>query len=99
MSLVQSIVNQEFRIDYSTDSVGDLRDQIRKVGGDELMGRIKPVYGLDSEGEITGAWRNFGVPNMWYILGQFYRFSFDFRDDDNFFFLVYRQSGALSIPF
>ena len=58
-----------------TDSLEDLHDQIRKVGGDELVSRCKPIWGLDSEGEILGAWRNFGVPNMWYMLGQFF-FSF-----------------------
>ena len=61
-----------------TDSVGDLRDQFRKVGGDELISRIKLSWGLDSEGEIIGAWRNFGVPNMWYMMGPFFP-SFGFR--------------------
>ena len=59
-------------INYSTDSLGDLRDQIRKVGGDELLNRCGPLWGLDSEGEIAGIWRNFGVPNMWYMMGQYF---------------------------
>ena len=67
------------RVNYLTDSLGDLRDQIRRVGGDELINRCKPVWGLDSEGEIMGAWRNLGVPNMWYMMGQFYPFSLYFQ--------------------
>ena len=59
-----------------TDSLEDLHEQIRRVGGDELVSRCKPIWGLDSEGEILGAWRNFGVPNMWYMLGQFFFFPF-----------------------
>ena len=55
---------------YSTDdSVGDFRDQIKRVGGDELVSRCKPLWGFDSEGEINGVWRDLGVPNMWYMMG------------------------------
>ena len=67
------------------DSVGDLRDQIRIIVGDELVSRCKPIWGLNSEGEIQGAWRNFGVPNMWYMMGQFSPFSFGFRNDNDLF--------------
>jgi hypothetical protein len=49
---------------------------------------------MDSEGEITGAWRNLGVPNMWYMMGQFSPFLFvtlGFRDDvDVFTYFIYR---------
>ena len=65
-----SSISKCTRINYSTDSIGDLRDQIWRVGGDELVSRCKPLLGLDSEGEINGVWRNFGVPNMWYMMGQ-----------------------------
>ena len=44
---------------------------MKRVVGDELTSRCKPVWGLDSEGEISGAWRNIGVPNMWYMIGRF----------------------------
>ena len=64
------------RINYATDdSVGDLCDQFRRVCGDELMSRIKLAWGWDSEGEVIGAWRNFGVPNMWYMMGRFFLFT------------------------
>lgn len=49
-----------------------MRDQIGRVGGDELVNRCKPIWGLNSEGEINGAWRDLGIPNMWYIMGQFF---------------------------
>ena len=55
------------------------------MGGDELISRINPVWGLDSEGETIGAWRNFGVPNMWYMMGQSSPFSFGYRGDDDAF--------------
>ena len=82
MGVVQSLLCT--RINYSTPSVGDIHDEIRKVGGDELVSRCnKPIWGLDSEGEANGAWRNFGVPNMWYMMGRFSPFSFGFRDDND----------------
>ena len=77
------------RIKHWSDSAGDLRDHIKKICSDELVSRCKPIWGLDSEGEIIGAWRNFGVPNMWYMMGQFSPFSFGFRDDDIFFFFFF----------
>jgi hypothetical protein len=82
--VVQSIMYLAFN--YSTDSVGDMRDQIRRVGGDELSSRCKPVRGLDSEGEVIGAYRNIGVPNMWYMMGRFSPFSFGFKEMMTIFF-------------
>ncbi|KAJ7904759.1 hypothetical protein B0H14DRAFT_2664275 [Mycena olivaceomarginata] len=50
--------------------VGDVRDNIRKVCGDELTDRCKPIWGLDADGEIQGCWRDLGVPGLWYMMGN-----------------------------
>ncbi|KAJ7094555.1 hypothetical protein B0H15DRAFT_127960 [Mycena belliarum] len=50
--------------------VGDVRDNIRKVCGDELTEKCKPIWGLDEEGEIQGCWRDLGIPGLWYMMGN-----------------------------
>ncbi|KAJ7498695.1 hypothetical protein FB451DRAFT_1334343 [Mycena latifolia] len=50
--------------------VGDVRDNIRKVCGDELAAKCKPIWGLDEEGEIQGCWRDLGLPGLWYMMGN-----------------------------
>ncbi|KAJ6515648.1 hypothetical protein C8R45DRAFT_957213 [Mycena sanguinolenta] len=50
--------------------VGDVRDNIRKVCGDELADKCKPIWGLDEEGEINGCWRDLGIPGLWYMMGN-----------------------------
>ncbi|KAJ7648501.1 hypothetical protein B0H17DRAFT_1103099 [Mycena rosella] len=50
--------------------VGDARENIRKVCGDELADKCKPIWGLDEEGEIKGAWRDLGIPRLWYMMGN-----------------------------
>ena len=44
-------------------------DHIRRVCGDEVVNRCKPILGLDNEGEVNGVWRDLGIPNMWYTSG------------------------------
>ena len=29
-----------------------------------------PIWGLDKEGEVRGAWRELGVPNLYYMMGE-----------------------------
>ncbi|KAI0298791.1 FAD/NAD(P)-binding domain-containing protein [Multifurca ochricompacta] len=50
---------------------GDARDPIRKILGPEAGARLKPIWGLDSEGEIRGAWRDLGIPRAWCMMGNF----------------------------
>ncbi|KAJ7232198.1 hypothetical protein B0H12DRAFT_1261700 [Mycena haematopus] len=52
--------------------VGDVRDNIRKVCGDELTDKCKPIWGLDEDGEIQGCWRDLGIPGLWYMMGICY---------------------------
>ncbi|KAL0574959.1 hypothetical protein V5O48_007004 [Marasmius crinis-equi] len=49
---------------------GDVRDFIRKICGDEIATKCKPVWGLNEEGEINGIYRDLGVPGMWYVMGN-----------------------------
>ena len=43
---------------------------MRSILGPELGARLKPIWGLDSEGEIKGAWRDIGVPRAWCMMGK-----------------------------
>ena len=49
---------------------GDARDPLRGILGPEVGERLKPIWGLDSEGEICGAWRDLGIPRAWYMIGK-----------------------------
>ena len=43
---------------------------MRNILGPELGARLKPIWGLDPEGEIKGAWRDIGVPRAWCMMGK-----------------------------
>lgn len=58
---------------FSTDSflsLGDARESVRKVCGDEIGDKCKRIWGLNKEGELNGAWRDLGVPRLWYMMGK-----------------------------
>jgi len=44
---------------------------MRRILGPEVGARLKPIWGLDPEGEIRGAWRDVGLPRVWYMMGEF----------------------------
>ncbi|KAF5371804.1 hypothetical protein D9758_003455 [Tetrapyrgos nigripes] len=46
-------------------------DVIGLVCGEEITKRVKPIWGLDSEAEIRGCWRDLGVPGLWFMAGNF----------------------------
>jgi hypothetical protein len=48
---------------------------MREILGPEAGARLKPIWGLDSEGEIQGAWRDIGLPNLWCMIGKPFSFS------------------------
>lgn len=50
-------------------SLGDARDTVREICGDDVASRCTPIWGLDEEGELNGCWKEFGVPRLWYISG------------------------------
>ncbi|KAJ7761821.1 hypothetical protein B0H16DRAFT_539958 [Mycena metata] len=50
--------------------LGDARNGVRKICGDAVGDKCKAIWGLNSEGEINGAWRDLGVPGLWYMMGN-----------------------------
>jgi len=50
---------------------GDARGPMRKILGPEVGAQLKPIWGLDAEGEIQGVWRDIGVPRVWCMMGNF----------------------------
>jgi len=54
---------------YAT-GFSDARDPIRAICGNEIGDKLPPIWGLDAEGEINGVWRQLGVPNLWYMMGN-----------------------------
>ena len=51
--------------------LSDTREAVRKVCGDEIADKIKPLWGLNEEGEINGCYRDLGYQGLWYIMGEF----------------------------
>ncbi|KAF7375743.1 Flavin-containing monooxygenase YUCCA3 [Mycena sanguinolenta] len=50
--------------------LGDARGTVREVCGDAVADRCKRIWGLNAEGEVNGAWRDLGVPGLWYMMGN-----------------------------
>ncbi|KAJ7168902.1 hypothetical protein C8R46DRAFT_1163015 [Mycena filopes] len=50
--------------------LGDARNGVRKICGDAVGDKCKPIWGLNDEGEIKGAWGDLGVPGLWYMIGN-----------------------------
>lgn len=49
----------------------DVRESIRDMCGDvDIKDKIKPIWGLDKDGEIRSVWRDSGVENMWIMMGN-----------------------------
>ncbi len=49
---------------------GDARNPIREIVGEELGKKLKPIWGLDEEGELRSVWRDSGLPNLWVMMGK-----------------------------
>ncbi|TFK84341.1 FAD/NAD(P)-binding domain-containing protein [Polyporus arcularius HHB13444] len=41
-----------------------------KILGKDVTTRLKSMWGVDAEGEIRTAWRDSGVPNFWFMMGN-----------------------------
>ncbi|PCH34929.1 FAD/NAD(P)-binding domain-containing protein [Wolfiporia cocos MD-104 SS10] len=50
---------------------GDPREPLKEIFGSDVINQTKKVWGLDSEGEITGCCRPTGHTALWYIAGDF----------------------------
>ncbi|EIW65342.1 FAD/NAD-P-binding domain-containing protein [Trametes versicolor FP-101664 SS1] len=43
---------------------------ISSICGDDVVKRLKPIWGLTPEGEFQTVWRDTGVPNFWIMMGN-----------------------------
>ncbi|KAI0762275.1 FAD/NAD(P)-binding domain-containing protein [Fomes fomentarius] len=43
---------------------------VASILGEDVAKRVKPIWGLDEEGELRTAWRDTGVPNFWFMMGN-----------------------------
>lgn len=48
----------------------NMKDTARRLFGEEVSAKLKPVWGFDKEGEINTIWRDSGHPNFWYMGGN-----------------------------
>ncbi|TFK48079.1 FAD/NAD(P)-binding domain-containing protein [Heliocybe sulcata] len=46
------------------------RDAVIRLLGGKFSDKVKPIWGLNDEGEFNGNWRDLGVPNLWYMIGN-----------------------------
>ncbi|TYJ56347.1 hypothetical protein B9479_002895 [Cryptococcus floricola] len=61
---------QEYDLVILATGFSNTIDSIRRTLGDQVADRCKPVWGMDEEGELNGAWRaDPGVPNLWIVVG------------------------------
>ena len=42
---------------------------MRKIIGDEMTAKAKPIWGLTEEGELKGCYGDSGIERMWNIMG------------------------------
>jgi len=48
----------------------DALQTLKPLMGGDLISKIQPMWGLTDEGEISGVWRNCGIPNFYSMLGN-----------------------------
>lgn len=48
----------------------NMRESARKIFGTKVADKLKPVWGLDDEGETKVMYRDSGHPNFWYMGGN-----------------------------
>lgn len=53
---------------FATGYTG-LRDYVTPILGEKVMAEVGPIWGLDEEGEIRGAYRPSGHPKLWFTAG------------------------------
>lgn len=50
--------------------VGEMRNAIRRVCGDDLTSRVKKIWGLNEEGELNGCYRDVGPKGFFVMMGN-----------------------------
>ncbi|KAK2460131.1 hypothetical protein APHAL10511_007810 [Amanita phalloides] len=48
--------------------LGEPRDGVRRICGDDVGDKCSPIWGMNEEGEIQGVWREIGITNLWYMM-------------------------------
>ena len=61
---------------FEKKRLSDTRESVRKVCGNEVADKIKPLWGLNEEGEINGCYRDLGFQGLWYIMGELKNYDF-----------------------
>ncbi|OKL55661.1 hypothetical protein UA08_08967 [Talaromyces atroroseus] len=54
---------------FATGFLANMGDIVRKLFGDQVANRAGDCWGVDSEGEIKGAFKPTGQPGLWYMAG------------------------------
>jgi len=49
--------------------VGDPRQTVRAMFGDEVAEKIKPAWGVNEEGEVNGVWADSGIEGLYQMTG------------------------------
>ncbi|KAJ6528230.1 FAD/NAD-P-binding domain-containing protein [Mycena vulgaris] len=55
---------------YAT-SYQSIRDNMRALFSDSVIDQTTPLWGIDDEGEVRGAYRPSGYPGLWFAVGNF----------------------------
>ncbi|KZT40144.1 FAD/NAD(P)-binding domain-containing protein [Sistotremastrum suecicum HHB10207 ss-3] len=50
--------------------LGDSRYAIRQIVEPEVGAKLKPIWGIDGEGEVQSTWRGSGVDRLWVMMGN-----------------------------
>ncbi|MCJ1304388.1 hypothetical protein MMC08_007200 [Hypocenomyce scalaris] len=50
---------------FATGFVGTMKDTIREMLGSEVADRVEDFWGINEEGELKGAFKPSGHPNLW----------------------------------
>lgn len=45
-------------------------ESVRQVFGDDIANHFEPIWGMDEEGELNGAWKLTGVKDLWLMIGS-----------------------------
>ncbi|KKA21554.1 Flavin-containing monooxygenase [Rasamsonia emersonii CBS 393.64] len=54
---------------FATGFAGNMRDVVREIFGSEVADVVEDFWGLNSEGELRGAFKPSGHPRLWYMGG------------------------------
>ena len=60
---------QEYDLVVLATGFSNTIDSVRRTLGDDVASRVKPIWGMDEEGELNSAWRDTGVKNLWLMVG------------------------------